>query len=72
VVKVQQKVQVTVMEVDLARNRIALSLKSQPGGRAAGTPRPSAAGAPAPSMRPPAGGRPGFSSNPFAEAFGQR
>ncbi len=72
VVKVQQKVQVTVMEVDLARNRIALSLKSQPGGRAAGTPRPSAAGAPAPSKRPPAGGRPGFSSNPFAEAFGQR
>jgi uncharacterized protein len=30
VVKVGQKVQVTVMEVDLKRNRIALSMKSNP------------------------------------------
>jgi uncharacterized protein len=30
VVKVQQKVQVTVLEVDLARKRIALSMKSKP------------------------------------------
>ena len=30
VVKVGQKVQVTVMEVDLPRNRIALSMKSKP------------------------------------------
>jgi uncharacterized protein len=31
VVKVHQKVQVTVLEVDIARRRIALSLKSKPG-----------------------------------------
>ena len=31
VVKVQQKVQVTVLEVDLPRKRIALSMKSRPG-----------------------------------------
>jgi uncharacterized protein len=31
VVKVQQKVSVTVLEVDLARRRISLSMKSQPG-----------------------------------------
>ncbi|MCU0599717.1 MAG: RNA-binding transcriptional accessory protein [Desulfobacterales bacterium] len=31
VVKVQQKVAVTVLEVDLARRRISLSMKSQPG-----------------------------------------
>jgi protein Tex len=31
VVKVQQKVRVTVMEVDLPRNRISLSMKSKPG-----------------------------------------
>jgi len=30
VVKVQQKVQVTVLEVDLPRKRIALSMKSRP------------------------------------------
>jgi uncharacterized protein len=30
VVKVGQKVQITVMEVDLKRNRIALSMKSNP------------------------------------------
>ncbi len=33
VVKVGQKVQVTVMEVDLSRNRISLSMKSEPGQR---------------------------------------
>jgi uncharacterized protein len=38
VVKVGQKVQVTVMEVDLKRNRIALSMKSKPD--VAGTTRP--------------------------------
>ncbi len=31
VVKVQQKVEVTVMEVDLERNRISLSMKKLPG-----------------------------------------
>jgi len=29
IVKVQQKITVTVLEVDLARNRISLSMKSQ-------------------------------------------
>jgi uncharacterized protein len=33
VVKVQQKVQVTVMEVDMDRKRISLSMKTQPGSR---------------------------------------
>jgi uncharacterized protein len=44
VVKVGQKVRVTVMSVDLARNRIALTMKAQPG-----------AAAPAPGARGPKG-----------------
>jgi uncharacterized protein len=39
VVKVGQKVQVTVLEVDLARRRIGLSMKTQPGADAARAPR---------------------------------
>jgi uncharacterized protein len=39
VVKVHQRVQVTVLEVDLARRRISLSMKSQPAPDAAPTPR---------------------------------
>lgn len=38
VVKVQQKVQVTVMEVDLPRKRISLSMKTQPGHRVSSKP----------------------------------
>ena len=58
VVKPQQKVMVTVVEVDLPRNRIALSMRSKPelGGRTAG-PRPSAqgnSGRPGGGPRPPA------------------
>jgi len=57
VVKVGQRVRVTVMGVDLARNRIALSMKTNPGpGASAGTaargdtrsPRPAKGGAQAP------------------------
>jgi uncharacterized protein len=39
VVKVHQKVRVTVLEVDLARRRIALSMKSAPEPGVARTPR---------------------------------
>src|SRR5690606_29738525 len=41
VVSVQQKVEVTVLEVDVNRKRISLSLKSDPFGTAAATPQPS-------------------------------
>ncbi len=44
VVKVQQRVQATVLEVDLARKRIALSLKSKPEPGAARAPRSGPAG----------------------------
>jgi uncharacterized protein len=56
VVKPQQKVMVTVTEIDLARQRIALSMRSNPqlGPRAA-----SAGGGAAPSRTGP-GQRPGF------------
>lgn len=60
VVRPQQKVMVTVVEVDLPRNRIALSMKSRPeiGPKPAGAPRTSPNTGPrqasAPSPRPPA------------------
>jgi uncharacterized protein len=51
VVKLQQKVMVTVLEVDVARKRISLSMKGQSGGqRPSGGARPAAG-----SSRPPAG-----------------
>ena len=63
-VKVGQRVKVTVVSVDLARNRIALSMKSQPGAAAkspsatgAGSRRPADRGTPgraAPKPAPPA------------------
>jgi uncharacterized protein len=66
VVKVGQKVQVFVVEVDLERKRIALSMKASPTATprennrtapaAPRTPGPRPGGAPAP--RPPSGGRP--------------
>jgi len=71
VVKVGQKVQVTVMEIDLARNRISLSMKSHPeiGPRQPGAQRTS----PGQSRRP-AGNQPPprrqFNANPFNDAFG--
>lgn len=53
VVKVAQKVQVTVMEVDIERARIALSMKTNPDLAASKGPRP-APGAPRPAVRPQA------------------
>jgi len=41
IVKVQQKITVTVLEVDLARNRISLSMKSRADNSATGTKKPS-------------------------------
>ena len=63
VVRVGQKVRVTVLSVDLARNRIALSMKrgaaGEGGAEAAGarTPRPDGRGRPARPARPPEPGR---------------
>ena len=63
VVRPQQKVMVTVTEVDLARNRIALSMKSKPeiGPKSA----PGASGA---SRTSPGGPRPGNGPRPAAPA----
>ncbi|WP_234047275.1 Tex family protein [Luteolibacter pohnpeiensis] len=55
VVKVGQKVQVTVMEVDLKRNRIALSMKSKPDLEGQRSPRGDRDSRPAPSR---SGGNP--------------
>ncbi|MDD2710757.1 MAG: Tex family protein [Verrucomicrobiae bacterium] len=71
VVKVGQKVQVTVVELDLDRNRIALSMKTNPliGPKApAGQPRQAAKPAPGGRMPPPRS-QGGFNRNPFADAF---
>ncbi len=76
VVKVQQKVMVTVMEVDLERGRIGLSMKSAPtpGGErgAARTSRQEGRtppGGPRPPGRPAPGGPRGGFNNPFADAL---
>ena len=55
VVKVQQKVSVTVMEVDLPRNRISLSMKANPGEAAPRSPGQERK----PTERKPKQGRPG-------------
>ena len=77
VVNVQQKVSVTVMEVDLPRRRISLSMRSQPGKKPqskAKADRPDRA-RPKPRRQPakpsgkPAAPRP--FNNPFADAFGK-
>jgi uncharacterized protein len=75
VVGVQQKVTVTVLEVDLPRKRIALSMKSQPGMRSepkakADHPRPTrpAGNRPKPKSTPKPESPPPF-NNPFADAF---
>lgn len=70
VVRVQQKVAVTVIDVDLERNRISLSMKTIPG-RSAPKPRPaSKAKKPAP---PPPGKKQKKTpfNNPFAELLGE-
>ncbi len=61
VVKVGQKVQITVMEVDLKRNRIALSMKSKPD---MDNNRRSAPGDGGPSQSQNRGPRPGGGSGP--------
>ena len=65
VVKVQQKVRVTVLEVDLERKRIALSMRDQqaPVAKLPETPR-GKKGADPSRKRPEK-----FSNNPFFEAF---
>ena len=65
VVKAGQKVQVTVLEVDLERNRIALSMKAKPelGPRQSGPARPAAKDL---RTEKPAAG---FNRNPFNDAF---
>ncbi|BBO72734.1 RNA-binding transcriptional accessory protein [Desulfosarcina widdelii] len=75
VVSVQQKVTVTVMEVDLARNRISLSMRSDPGKKPqskakAETPRKKRpASGPKKSPQPPKPAGPKPFNNPFADAF---
>lgn len=68
VVKVGQRVHATVLEVDLERRRIALSLKSRPDL----TPKPTRGGE-RPAARTPAAGKPksaeGFNSGLFAAAL---
>ena len=80
VVKAGEKVTVRVLSVDLARRRIALSMRSNPTtsiGRQ-GSPRPSGGGYRGPSARPsgaPRSSGGGFSSSlgdAFAEAFGKK
>jgi uncharacterized protein len=67
VVKVNQRVMVTVMEVDLDRNRISLSMKKIPGERNRPASKPKKAAPPKTQKREP---QP--FNNPFAEAFGKK
>jgi len=66
VVKVQQKVNVTVLEVDIERKRIALSLKQNPG---QAKPRTSGQTGPKARVEPKKQGLAGSFGNPFADAF---
>jgi uncharacterized protein len=69
VVRVQQKVAVTVVEVDLERNRISLSMKTTPG---RSTPNPKSsqkAKKPKPQPKSNQGKKTPF-NNPFAELLG--
>jgi protein Tex len=78
VVKVHQRVSVTVLEVDLPRKRIALSMRTNAGGRPSTAPKPPRGesgpkpprgeGGPKPSLPPPST----FGNNPFADALGRR
>jgi uncharacterized protein len=67
VVNVQQKVTVTVLEVDLERNRISLSMKSQPGRR----PEKKAARPPKKSKPDKVKQRKSPFHNPFADVLGK-
>ena len=74
IVKVSQKVMVTVTDVDIPRKRIALSMKAKPeiGAASSGktAPGPNRPGGPRPPTKP-GQDRGGFSNNPFASAFGK-
>jgi protein Tex len=73
VVKVQQKVRVTVLEVDLARKRISLSMRTgqkQPAPAKAGGNRTAKSQAKSRDRKPAGGGRQPF-HNPLAEALAQ-
>jgi len=66
VVKVHQKVNVTIMDVDLSRNRISLSMKTTPGERTKPPPKPR------PGKKRPQKvekKKPAPFNNPFTEAF---
>jgi uncharacterized protein len=65
VVKVQQKVKVTILSVDLERKRIALSMKNEPGKKAESEPPQEGKGA---GGKPPAR-REKKESGPFNDAF---
>jgi uncharacterized protein len=68
VVKVQQKVKVTVLAVDLERKRISLSMKKEPG-KTEKEPKPEGKSSPG---KPPAAGKKreaGPFNNPFVKAF---
>lgn len=71
VVKVHQKVTVTVMQVDLQRKRISLSMKSPQPDREAIAKKEDARPLPKPQAKPEKGGKQTaqFSNNPFFEAF---
>ncbi len=66
VVKPQQKVMVTVVEVDLVRNRIALSMRSNPeiGPRNSSSGNAGTGSRTSPGQRPPAGARPSSGPRP--------
>ncbi|MBI9083033.1 MAG: RNA-binding transcriptional accessory protein [Desulfobacterales bacterium] len=72
VVKVAQKVDVTVLEVDLERKRISLSMKSAPetGGR--GAPAAAKKNSGKKKQQAPAASKPTPFNNPFADAFGKK
>jgi uncharacterized protein len=78
VVRVQQRVTVTVMAVDLPRKRISLSMKREPGKRPEPKPRNDQArntrpvgNRPNPNTAPQPASPPPF-NNPFADAFRKR
>lgn len=66
VVKVQQKVNVTVIEVDIERKRIALSMKQNPG---QAKPKSQGPAAPGRRVEPKKQAQKGSFGNPFADAF---
>jgi uncharacterized protein len=68
VVKVQQKIKVTVLSVDLERKRIALSMKKEPG-KAEREPKPERKSPSGKSPDPREKRAPGPFNNPFVKAF---